>query len=130
MVANLQFDDIQELEAAFRATVIFKFGGSRDSDVFLGSPVFARALTQMLDAIEEYWSSAGDLRRADSWRKIYVISKAERHVDLIAAYAPRHPEWESITRHEQLEWLSILSAPYKIDDPGVALFESILRKLS
>jgi hypothetical protein len=49
MTVNVQFGDIQELEAVFRANVLFKFSGSEDADVFLGSPVMAEALNRMLD---------------------------------------------------------------------------------
>jgi hypothetical protein len=128
MTASVQFGDIQELETAFRAAVLFKFGNSRDADVFLGSPVMARALTQMLNAIQEHWSSAGHPRRAESWRDLYAVSKAERHAVLIASYAPRHPKWDAMTRREQLEWLQVIASPYRLDDSGVALFESILQK--
>lgn len=128
MAASTQFGDVLELETAFRAAVLFKFGGSADADVFLGSPIMARALTRMLDAIQEYWTGAGHWRRAESWRDIYVVSAATRHVELIASYAPRHPEWAVLTRHEQLEWLQVIAAPYRLDGPSIALFESILRK--
>lgn len=128
MTAIVQFGNIQELETAFRANVLFKFSGSEDADVFLGSPVMSRALDQMLDAIQEHWSTAGNQRRAESWRGWYVISKAERHVDLIASYAGRHPKWDAMTRREQLEWLQVIASPYSLDDSGVALFGRILKE--
>lgn len=128
MTVNVQFEDIRELEAAFRANVLFKFSGSSDADVFLGSPVMAEALRRMLDAIEEYWSTAGNSRRAESWRDLYLVSKVERHVDLITAHALQHPKWASMVRQEQLEWLQVVAAPYRLDDAGVVFFESVLAK--
>lgn len=128
MTVNMQFGDIQELEAAFRANVLFKFGGSEDADVFLGSPVMSLALNRMLDAIQAYWLESGNSRRAEGWRDLYVLSKAKRHVDLIASYAPRHPKWASMTRREQLDWLQVIASPYRVDDAGTAFFEQILAK--
>jgi hypothetical protein len=127
MTVNMQFDSIQELETAFRANVLFKFSGSDDADVFLGSPVMAGALDRMLDTIQEHWLTAGNQRRAESWRDLYVVSRVERHAELISAYALRHPKWETMTRREQLEWLQVIASPYKMDDPGIAFFEQILK---
>jgi hypothetical protein len=126
MTANTQFSSIQELETAFRAIVLFKFGGSGDSDVFLGSPVMASAANSMLDSIEQYWISAGNSKRAEQWRGLYLMSKAARHVDLISSHAARHPEWAIMSREERLAWLQVVAAPYRIDDAGVVLFDALL----
>jgi len=126
MTVNMQFGEIQELEAAFPANVLFKFGGSEDADVFLGSPVMSRALNRMLDAIQAYWLASGNSRRAEGWRDLYVLSKAKHHVGLIASYAPRHPKWASMTRREQLDWLQVIASPHRVDDAGAVFFEQIL----
>jgi len=128
MTVDAQFAEVQELETAFRANVLFKFGGSEDADVFLGSPVMANALSRMLDAIQEHWSKAGNSRRAESWRDLYMVSKIERHVNLISSCAIRHPKWALMTRGEQLDWLRVIASPYRLDEPGVAFFEDILAK--
>ena len=127
MTVNVQFGDIQELETALRAGVLFKFSGTGDADVFLGSPVMARALDRMLNAIQDHWSAAGDQRRAESWRDLYVVSKAERHVPLISSCALSHPKWNTMTRREQLEWVQVIASPYRLDDPGIEFFEQILK---
>ena len=132
-MVNMQFGDILELETAFRAGVLFKFSGDYDADIFLGSPVMAEALSRMLGAIQEYWSAAGQSPRAQRWRDLYVVSNAkrdnyERVVDLISSHAPRHPQWAAMTRREQLDWLQVLAAPYRLDDAGVALFERIIKQ--
>lgn len=131
-MVNVQFEDILQLETAFRAGVIFKFSGDLDADIFLGSPVMAEALSRMLGAIQAYWVAAGKTPRAESWRELYVVSNAKRDnykrvADMISAYAPRHPQWAAITRREQLDWLQVIAAPYRLDDAGVALFEQILK---
>lgn len=128
MTVNVEFGDILQLETAFRAGVLFKFSGDLDADVFLGSPVMAEALNRMLGAIQEYWSAAGKPSKAERWRDLYVLSNAKRHVDVISSYAPRHPKWAAMTRREQLDWLQVIAAPYRLDDAGVALFERILKQ--
>jgi hypothetical protein len=128
MTVNMNFGDIQELETVFRANVLFKFSGSEDADVFLGSPVMSGALDRILDAIQEHWSTAGNSQRAESWRDLYVVSNIERHVDLISSCALRHPKWASMTRREQLEWLQVITSPYRLNDPGIVIFEQILKK--
>ena len=132
-MVNMQFGDILQLETAFRAGVIFKFSGDDDADIFLGSPIMAEALNRMLGAIQEYWFAAGTPRKAEGWRDLYVVSNAkrdnyERLVDLMTSYAPRHPEWATMTRREQLDWLQVIAAPYRLDDAGVALFERMLKQ--
>jgi hypothetical protein len=132
-MVNMQFGDILQLETAFRAGVIFKFSGDADADIFLGSPIMAEALNRMLGAIQEYWFAAGNPRKAERWRDLYVVSNAKRDnykrlVDLITSYAPRHPVWAAMTRREQLDWLHVIAAPYRLDDAGVALFERILKQ--
>lgn len=132
-MVNMQFGDILELETAFGAGVLFKFSGSDAADIFLGSPVMAEALNRMLGAIQEYWSAAGKSRGKERWLDQFVVSNAkrdnyERHVELISSYAPRHPKWDAMTRREQLDWLQVIAAPYRLDDAGVALFEHILKQ--
>lgn len=132
-MVTMQFGDILQLETAFSAGVLFKFSGDADAEIFLGSPIFAEALSKMLGAIQEYWSAAGQRPRAERWRDLYVVSNAKRdnylrHVDLISSRAPSHPKWATMTRREQLDWLQVLAAPYRLDDSGVALFERILKK--
>ena len=78
-MVNVQFGDILQLETAFRASVIFTFSGDYDADIFLGSPIMAEALNRMLAAIQEYWLAAGDPRKAEGWRDLYVVSNAKRH---------------------------------------------------
>lgn len=125
MTVNMQFGDILQLETAFRAAVLFKFSGDHDANIFLGSPVMAEALNRMLGAIQEYWTAAGNPRRAEGWRDVY--SNAEHLADVISSEAPSHPKWTTMTRREQLDWLQVLAAPYRLDDAGVALFERILK---
>lgn len=132
-MVNIQFGDILELETAFGAGVLFKFSGDADAEIFLGSPVMAEALSRMLGAIQDYWTAAGNSRVAQRWRDLYVVSNAkrdnyERHIDLIASHAPSHPKWAEMTRREQLDWLQVIAAPYRLDDAGVALFERILKQ--
>ena len=132
-MVNMQFGDILQLETAFRAGVIFKFSGDADADIFLGSPVMAEALSRMLGAIQEYWFAAGNPRKAEGWRDLYVVSNAkrdnyERLADVISSYAPSHPKWTTMTRREQLDWLQVIAAPYRLDEAGVALFERILKQ--
>lgn len=126
MTVNVQFGDILQLETAFRAGVIFKFSGDYDANIFLGSPIMAEALNRMLGAIQEYWFAAGNLRKAEGWRNTY--SSAAHLASVISSYASRDPEWATLTRREQLEWLQVFAAPYRLDDAGVALFEGILNK--
>lgn len=131
-MVTMQLGEIIQLETVFRAGVLFKFSGDDEADIFLGSPVMAEALSRMLGAIQEYWSAAGNLRKAESWRDLYVVSNAKRanykdHMDLISSYAPRHPKWATMTRREQLDYLQVIAAPYRLDDAGVALFERILK---
>ncbi len=131
-MVNMQFGDIIQLETTFRAGVIFKFSGDDDADIFLGSSVMAEALCRMLGAIQEYWSAAGNPRKAEGWRDLYVVSNAKRdnykrHVDLISSFAPSHPKWATMTRREQLDWLQVIAAPYRLDEAGVSLFERILK---
>lgn len=128
MTVNMQFGDILQLETAFRAGILFKFSGDHDADVFLGSPVMAEALNRMLGAIQEYWSTAGIPLRAKERRDWYVLSKAQLYVDVIASYALRHPKWAAMTRREQLDWLQVIAAPYRLDDAGIVLFERILKQ--
>lgn len=126
MTVSAEFGNIQELETSLRALVLFKFSGGADADVYVGSPVMANALKGILRSIEDYWNSVGEEKRAAGWRDLYRVSNAKRHVELISAYAKRHPKWSSLTRDERLEWLGIIAAPYKLDEPGLALFDALL----
>jgi hypothetical protein len=92
VTAKVGFGGIQELEAVFRSLVLFKFSGSDDADVYLGSPVMANAATGMLNSIETYWRSVGDIKRADMWRNLYRLSNAKQHENLISSYLVRHPK--------------------------------------
>lgn len=125
-MVNVQFGDILQLETAFRAGVLFKFSGDYDADIFLGSPIMAEALNRMLVAIQEYWFAAGNPRKAEGWRNTY--SSAAHLANVISSYAPRHPKWAEMTRIEQLDWLQVIAAPYRLDDAAVALFEGILKQ--
>lgn len=33
-----------------------------------------------------------------------------------------------MTRREQLDWLQVIAAPYRLDDAAVALFEGMLKQ--
>ncbi|WP_441251078.1 hypothetical protein [Kitasatospora sp. McL0602] len=121
-----QFNTVQELETALRALVVFKFGGEEEADVYLGSPVLANAMNSLLAAVETYWISAGDQARADRWRELYRISKAERHVAMLSSYAVTHPKWRTMSAAERLDWLKVLAAPYRIDDEGLPLFAALI----
>ncbi len=125
-MVNMQFGDILQLETAFRAGVLFKFSGEHDADIFLGSPVMAEALERMLGAIQEYWSAAGNPRKAEGWRDTY--SSAKHLADVISSRAPSHPQWATMTRREQLDWLQVIAAPYRLDSAAVVLFERILKQ--
>ena len=111
MDATVDFGDIQGLETAFRALVIFKFSGDDDANVFLGSPVMADAVNRMLAAIEEYWVAAENQKRADDWRDLYILSNVKRHRDLISLYLPSHNNWSNLSRFERLEWLRVIASP-------------------
>lgn len=126
MTVHAKFETIQELETAFRALVIFKFGGTADADVYLGSPVMARAAETLLRSIVDYWTETGDGGRAAEWRELYRISNVRHRVDPISAYARRHPKWATLSRQERLDWLRIIAAPYRLDDAGIAYFDSLL----
>lgn len=126
MTITADFDDIQELETSFRALVLFKFSGSRDADVYVGSPLMANATSRILRSIEAYWTSVGQEGRAESWRNLYRLSNAKRHFDLISAYATRHPKWPALSRDERLGWLEIIAAPYQLDESGLTFFDSLL----
>ncbi len=127
-MVTMQFGDILQLETAFRAGVLFKFSGDADADIFLGSPVMAEALSRMLGAMQEYWSAAGNPRKVEGLRDWYMVSNAKHLADVISSYAPSHPKWTTMTRREQLDWLQVLAAPYRLDEAGVALFERILKQ--
>jgi hypothetical protein len=126
MTVNAQFGSIQELETAFRAIVLFKFSGSGDADVYLGSPVMANAATGMLESIQAHWISAEDSRRAEGWRDLYLVSNAERHVEIISSCAIRHPKWASLSRQERLDWIQIIAAPYRLDEAGLEFFHALI----
>jgi hypothetical protein len=94
--------------------------------VYLGSPVMANAANKMLESIQDHWVSTGDSRRAESWRDLYLVSNAERHVELISSCAIRHPKWASMSRQERLDWLQVIAAPYCLDEAGLGFFESLI----
>lgn len=127
-MVNVQFGNILQLETAFRAGILFKFSGDHDADIFLGSPIMAEALNRMLGAMQEYWSAAGNPRKAESLRDWYVLSKASLFADVISSEALSHPKWTAMTRREQLDWLQVIAAPYRLDEAGVAFFERILKQ--
>lgn len=129
MTVNVQFGDYLQLETAFRAGILFKFSGDHDAEVFLGSPVMAEALNRMLGAMQEYWKAVGKAPRAKEVRDWYVLSKAQfLFADVISSAALRHPQWAAMTRREQLDWLEVIAAPYRLDDAEVALYERILKQ--
>jgi len=97
-MVNVQFGNILQLETAFRAGILFKFSGDHDADIFLGSPIMAEALNRMLGAMQEYWSAAGNPRKAESLRDWYVLSKASLFADVISSEALSHPKWTAMTR--------------------------------
>ncbi|MFI7001150.1 hypothetical protein [Nocardia sp. NPDC050175] len=124
---EVRFDTLWELEVAFRAMATFKFSGSEDADIFMGSPIMASALEKMLSAIADGWDQEGYAGKATNWRDWYALSSAgERQVERISAYLPQHPEWESMSRVERFEWLRIVAAPYRLDDGGIARLESVI----
>jgi hypothetical protein len=126
MDAAVDVGDIQALETAFRALVIFKFSGVDDSNAFLGSPVMASAASRMLAAIREYWVAAGNRKRADEWRDLYVLSNAKRHKGLISLYLPSHSNWRNLSMREKIEWLEVIASPYCRNDEGVAMFDNVI----
>jgi hypothetical protein len=124
MTASVQFSGIQELETALRALVLFKFSGANDADIYVGSPVMAGAMNSMLAAIENYWMSSGNSKRAEAWRDLYVLSNAEHRTEAIKAYAARHPKWNSMNRDEKVSWLKVIAAPYALDGGDLGSLEA------
>jgi hypothetical protein len=125
-MAIVGFETLLELETAFQAMVLFKFGGSERADIFVGSPVMASALETMLSAIEDGWGEAGYAGKASQWRDWATLSRSVGEHEQIAAYLVRHPEWDSMSRAEKLDWLRVVAAPYRLDDDGVARFDSLI----
>lgn len=123
---SVQFGTILELETTLRAVVLFKFGGSDEADIYLGSPILAAAASALLASIEHHWKVVGNHRRADDWHNLYQAANLGPRADRIAAEAPRHPMWATMSRSARVEWLQLLAAPYRLDEQSLGPFETLI----
>ncbi|MEU7144456.1 hypothetical protein ABZ942_33780 [Nocardia sp. NPDC046473] len=123
---TVRFDSLLEIETAFRAMVMFKFSGSGEAEIFLGSPVMASALESMLAAIVDGWNAAGYAGKATGWRDWYALSHVKSRDEQISKYLVTHPKWGSLSRTDRLDWLRVVAAPYWLDEAGVARFDPLI----
>jgi len=115
MTAPVDFQDIQQLEVAFRALVTFKFSGDVEADVFFGSPIMAGALERMLAAIEAIHRAQDNEARANSWRDMYTLSRAGSRRGIVAEYYHSLPRLSEMSLTDRVDWLRVCSSPYRFD---------------
>jgi hypothetical protein len=113
---SVEFSDAKEAETLLRAAVLFKFEGGEEAGVFTGSPVFAKGVRSLLDAVAESARSREGADRAEKWRAIYRLDGHRERWEFVAGYAARHPGWRSMTAAERDDWIDTVAAPYWLNE--------------
>ncbi|MEU1941783.1 hypothetical protein ABZ554_04805 [Streptomyces sp. NPDC020125] len=106
----------RENETLLRAAVLFKFGGTPDADIYLGSPPLAAALHRLLQSVVQAATQAGGTKEAEGWRRTYRLAGHAERWNTVAAYAARHPRWDSLGSQERRDWIDVIASPYWLSE--------------
>jgi hypothetical protein len=115
----LEFTDVAEAEALLRGVVAFKFSGAEESDMYVGSPPFAKAVRNLFAGVVKAHEENGNASRAESWRRTYDIGRNGPVFTFVAHYAARHPGWEALPPAQRQDWLETVASPYLADETAV-----------
>lgn len=125
-MVSVYFSNDLEIQTMLRAAVVFKFDGGADSELFVGSPVFASGVRALLDSVIESCVQHGDERRAEGWRKTYRLSGHAERWRFVIEQAGCHPKWESLTHSDRKAWVDTVASPYWLSEDE---FDSLQREV-
>ncbi|MFJ5226159.1 hypothetical protein [Streptomyces sp. NPDC088400] len=120
MTELVEFDDLQQVEVLLRAGIELKFELSEDSEILNGSPVFARALSNLRDGLIAAVRSGPTPGKAQSYVDWYQLSGHSRRWSLIARRAISHPHWGELSTADLRQWIETLASPLRVDDDALA----------
>ncbi|MEV6873318.1 hypothetical protein [Amycolatopsis sp. NPDC051128] len=115
MSVLIELESTNQLEALLRAGMLVKFERADESELLIGSPVYAAALAVLRDSlIEELRSSgsAGHSQRQAAW---YQIARHPHLWAVVASRAASHPRWRELGESDRLSWVETLAAPLTVD---------------
>lgn len=116
MTELIEFDDFKQVQALLKAGMELKFELAEDSDVLVGSPVYASALNRLREGLITGLRSGASLERARVQEGWYRLSGHPRRLATVARRAAMHPRWQDLDAVAKREWIETLAAPLAVDE--------------
>src|SRR5258708_5609288 len=106
-----------------RWKLFYKFEGAVEDENFGTSPIFGRALTQLLDGLVDGLRASGNFSKARKFADWYQLALHTHRWSLISRRAAGHPKWDALSESERRDWIAVVAAPFKLDDDTFAAIE-------
>jgi hypothetical protein len=125
-VAELvEFDDLIQVESLLKASIVFKFDGLEEAQIFVMSPIYGAALGRLRDGLIEATRSNGDFGKAERAVAWYRLGHQEHRWRFVARSARMHPKWSSMDSAARREWVESVASPFTVDDDVFAEIEQL-----
>ncbi|MBF6425282.1 hypothetical protein IU440_11365 [Nocardia cyriacigeorgica] len=113
---SIEIPEYPSVEALLRACVVFKFKCTGESDLYIGSPLYAAAVNSVFNTVIDYHISAGRSDIANKWIETYDLERHPERAEFVREYALKHPKWGSLDGQQRRDWVDVVAAPYRISD--------------
>jgi len=128
-----EISDYIEAQALRRALLDFKLDCPDAAETLASDPVFARILNRLSESLKTVYDGQGEVP-ARRWREQHESwsSLAEREYDkkVRVNYARRMPRWHEWSEEDRREVLTILAAPYILDDEMLQELRAVVSRAS
>lgn len=113
---TVEFDSTVAAETLLRAAVLFKFEGGEEAEIYAGSPHFAHSVNRLLDGVVQAYRASGKEGMAQRWENLYQLARHDERRKFVRDFARKHPDWETMSEQQRMEWVDVIAAPYKVSD--------------
>jgi hypothetical protein len=129
MSVLIELESMNQLEVLLRAGMVVKFEKADESELLIGSPVYAAALTVLRDSLIEELRSSGSAGLAQRQIDWYRIAQHPHLWAVVASRAASHPRWGELDESDRLSWVETLAAPLTVDRQAFSSIQSMVDDL-
>jgi hypothetical protein len=116
----VEFDSLAQIEVLLRAGMELKFELADDSDVLVGSPIYASSLNRLREGLISGFLSSSTPGKARGYVDWYRLDRHRDRWSIIARRAVLHPHWKNLSGDDLQVWIETLAAPLVVDDETLA----------